>query len=148
MMKKIFALLIILFFILIGFLIIYKGYFSMRIKTVTINGTKINVELAETSSQRNKGLSGRKKLPEKQGMLFIYDNPSYYSFWMEDMLIPLDFIWINQGKIVEISENVSPQDYQPPKSLVPKQKVDKVLEVSAGTVKKFDFKVGDEVRFN
>lgn len=147
-MKKIFILLIILFFILFSFLIIYKGYFSMKTKTVTINGTKINVELAETPNQRNKGLSGRKELLDKQGMLFIYDEPNYYSFWMKDMLIPLDFIWIDQGKIVQINENVLPQDYQPPKSLAPKQKVDKVLEVNAGTVKKYDLKVGNEVRFD
>ena len=147
-MKKIFILLIILFFILIGFFIAYRGYFSMKIKTVTINAIKITVELAETSSQRNKGLSGRKELPEKQGMLFVYDRSDYYSFWMKDMLIPLDFIWINQGKIVQINENVLPQDYQPPKSLVSKQKVDEVLEVSAGIVKRFDFKIGDTARFN
>ncbi len=147
-MKKIFILLIILFFILIGFFIIYKGYFSMKTKTVTINGTKINVEFAETLNQRNKGLSGRKELPEKQGMLFIYDRPDYYSFWMKDMIIPLDFIWINQGKIIQINENILPQDYQPPKTLVPKQKVDKVLEVNAGTAKKLNFRVGDIVIFD
>lgn len=136
-------------------------------RELKINGKIINVEIADTVEKRTKGLSGRQSLPENQGMLFVFATPDYYSFWMKDMNFGLDFIWIRGNEVVEITENVSPEDYQPASSLdqresgratqsnrgepsgtlAPKNKTDKVLEVNAGTAKKLGIETGNNIKF-
>lgn len=64
------------------------------------------------------------------------------------MNFPLDFIWINNDKIVDISENIQ----APAKGtldadlekIVPKASVDTVLEVNAGFVSANGIKIGDK----
>lgn len=133
--------------VLIFFFIFFYFYSKPNYKKLIIGNTEILVEIADTPEKMKKGLSGRIFLPEKQGMLFVFAEPDYYEFWMKGMKFPLDFIWILGDEIVEITENVKPEDYQPPKTLRPKEKIDKVLEVNAGFVKKFNIKIGDKISF-
>src|SRR4051812_34888171 len=60
-----------------------------------INETKFNLLVAKSETERQKGLSGRKSLSQNQGMIFIFDHPDKYGFWMKDMLFPIDIIYIN-----------------------------------------------------
>lgn len=117
------------------------------IKEVKIKGNIIKVEVADTREKREKGLSGRQSLPENQGMLFVFDTFGYYSFWMKDMNFSLDFIWISGNEIKEITRNVRPEDYQSPKTLSSKNKIDKVIEVNAGLAEKLGIKEGDKLEF-
>ncbi len=116
-----------------------------KYKKLVIGDKEILVEIADTWAKRTRGLSQRNFLPENQGMLFLYKEPGFYAFSMREMKFPLDFIWILGDEVVEITEKIKPEDYQPPKSLLPKEKVDKVLEVNAGFVEKFQIKVGDKI---
>lgn len=118
-----------------------------RITTVKIGGASLQVEIADNPMKRAQGLSGRKFMPENSGMLFIFDKPAEYAFWMKDMLVPLDFIWIRQGVVVEVIEDVRPDDFPPPRILTPRQAVDQVIEVKAGTVRNLGIKVGDSVSY-
>jgi uncharacterized membrane protein (UPF0127 family) len=113
-----------------------------------INNTHIVVELATTSAQIIKGLSGRLSLEPDHGMLFIFSQPSIYRFWMPDMHFPLDMIWINNNKVVDISHNVS-NDFDPvnPTYYKPKEPAQYVLEVNANFSKKNNIKIGDIVKF-
>lgn len=147
MKVKTYLYLILIFFILVAGFFIYKFNSFPKRQTVKIGQAKISVEIADSLDEKIKGLSGRKKFPENYGMLFVFEKPDYYSFWMKDMLIPLDFIWINNGQVVEITQNVKPEDYQPPKILVPQQKVEAVLEIKGGLAQKLNIKVGDKVVF-
>jgi uncharacterized membrane protein (UPF0127 family) len=124
-----------------------KNNKNSNLKTIKINDTKINIEEAKTPAEKSQGLSDRSSLPANQGMLFYFDTLGNYSFWMKGMNFPLDFIWISGNEIVEINEDIKPSDYQPPKSLIPKNEVDKVLEVNAGFSKKNNIKIGDKVQF-
>jgi len=117
------------------------------LKTIRINGAEIFVEIADTPQTRTKGLSGRLSLPENQGVLFIFETPDRYSFWMKEMNFPLDFLWIDGNEIVEIAENIKPEDFQPPIALAPQQNVDKVLELNTGTVSRLNIKPGDKIEF-
>lgn len=112
-----------------------------------IGGEDISVEIADTPEEQTRGLSGRKSMEKNQGMLFIFDNSGKYSFWMKEMSFSLDFIWISGNMVVEVTQNVKPEDYQPPKVLIPKNKIDKVLEVSAGTAGRLGIKEGDKIEF-
>ncbi len=121
-------------------------YFA-NTKEIKIGNAEINAEIADTPLKRAKGLSGRDGLPEKSGMLFIFENSGYHYFWMKDMLIPLDFIWINNSRVIDTKENVKPEDYQPPKTLASQDEVNMVLEVNAGFVQKENIKIGDGIEF-
>lgn len=117
---------------------------------VLINGKTLKVELADTSSKRSKGLSGRTSLGELEGMLFVFPKADKHPFWMKGMKIPLDFVWIIQDRVVDILENVLPPSLGQADSSLKiysaSIEIDKVLELPAGTVKKLDIKVGDLVK--
>jgi len=130
-----------------GFLILYAKKEPSSLKKVIINDSEILVEIAQTPKERAKGLSGRQNLPQNRGMLFIFERPDRYSFWMKETLIPLDFLWIAHNKIVEATQNVQPQNFQPSKTLTPAQAADKVLELNAGTIERLNIKVGDMIKF-
>ena len=115
---------------------------------VKIDKKTVRVALADTPDKRTKGLSGTTLLAEDQGMLFVFESQDTYpSFWMKDMLIPIDIIWINDGKIAKIDKNIpSPVAGTPEASLKlyrPDKPVDYVLEVNAGFSDKNNLEVGD-----
>lgn len=148
-MKIKYYLFLILFLIVLIISFFPWEYFSNSdLNTIKIGDAKISIEIADTTEKREKGLSGRKLLPENQGMLFLFEQPGYYSFWMKDTLMPLDFIWIKNNKVVEVTENVRPEDFQPPKFLTPKEEINATLEVNAGFIDRFNIKVGDEIIFD
>lgn len=79
---------------------------------------RLDVEVAETVSQRQQGLMGREHLAETRGMLFRFESeqPANHSFWMYRTLIPLDIAYIDEeGRIVAINtmppcESITPRD--------------------------------------
>lgn len=115
---------------------------------VKISELKIPVEVARTEAEVQKGLLGRESLDADKGMLFIFNKPDYYRFWMPDMNFPIDIIWITQDEIVGIHQNVSSVfDPKNPKFYLPPRPVSMVLEVNAGFAQKNNFRVGDEIIF-
>jgi len=146
-MRKFIIFLIFILLIFAAFLLSleYNLRSASGLRPLHINDTKIFVEVADTVQKQAQGLSGRDSLPENQGMLFVFNQPNYYSFWMKEMKFPLDFVWIDNKQVAEITQNVQPQDYQPPKTLTPKEKVDMVLEINAGEAEKLNIKVGDKI---
>lgn len=118
-------------------------------KKAIINGHAINLEIAVTTAEKEKGLGGRDSLPTDNGMLFVYQHKDRYGFWMKGMRFPLDYIWIDGTTVVDLSKNVPPPKTptEQPVSLAPLVPVDKVLEVNAGVVDKLGIRTGDTVRF-
>ena len=116
---------------------------------VSINSVTFEVELVRTQKELMHGLSGRSSLAQNQGMLFVFEKPSYYSFWMRDMKFPLDIIFILDNKVVRVFENMpaaAANDTNPPQ-FGSDVLSDKVLEINAGAAKKNKIKAGDTVRF-
>ena len=89
------------------------------ISAVQIAGQTIKVEIADTDAKRELGLSGHAPLSDTQGMLFVFDTPGIYSFWMKDMLFPLDIIWLapsevegtDAAKVIYIAKDLQPSSY-------------------------------------
>ncbi len=105
----------------------------------------ITAEVADTKSSRELGLSGREKMEEGEGLLFVFDTPGRYGFWMKDMTFPLDIMWINQnGIIVEIERDVTPESY--PKTYINASPASYVLEVNAGVSEKQGLFIGSKVK--
>ncbi len=106
----------------------------------------LSVEVAQTPEARALGLGGRDSLGADNGMLFVFAGPGKVGFWMKDTLIPLDFIWIRDGKVVEITPNVPVEPNVPDAALhryLPAESIDSALEVNAGWAAKNSIKVGD-----
>lgn len=115
--------------------------------TVNINGATFKVELAKTQKELAEGLSGRGSLPQDGGMLFVFDKPSYYFFWMRGMKFPLDIIFILNNKVVAVYEDLPPasvNEANPPQYGLDTAS-DRVLEINAGRARRNNIKVGDRV---
>jgi len=117
----------------------------IRLADVTIGGVTVRADVAETPETRARGLSGRSSLGELEGMLFLFDQPGLEGFWMKDMLIPIDIIWINDGAVVDILANAQPASEAIPPTFVPKAPANRVLEVPAGFAARHNIGLGSPV---
>jgi uncharacterized membrane protein (UPF0127 family) len=141
---------VIVFIVVVGLFIQKSTPTASPQKTITIDNVKIGVQVADTEAKRTKGLSGVAVLDAASGMLFVFGSKGVTPiFWMKDMLIPLDIIWISGGKIVRIDKNIpSPTPGTPDinlKTYSAGQPIDYVLEVNAQFADKNKIKVGDAV---
>lgn len=119
-------------------------FFGEQKVGIYVQDIRVTVAIADTDAERKIGLSGVASLPEREGMLFIFEQEGNYGFWMKDTLIPLDIIWIDdEGVIVHIEENVRPDSY--PTIYSSPRPARFVLEVNAFFVSTFRINVGDRV---
>jgi len=115
---------------------------------LTVGKTNLMVELRKTEAEHALGLSYRQSLGNDRGMVFIYPETQKVLFWMKGMNFPLEFIWVARGIVVELTQNVSaPTSEEPvPKTIMPAQEVDMVVEVNAGWIEANGVGVGDVVK--
>ena len=157
--QKIISLKLILFLLAVAFLsfIILTGFRQKDIlpsqgqieKTVTVSiGHKqIKAFVADTPELQEKGLGDRASITSDEAMLFIFQVPAPYGFWMKDMNFPIDMFWLDQsGRIIFIEANVLPSSY--PEVFTPPSPAQYVLETQAGFAAENDLKIGDEVSFS
>ncbi len=116
------------------------------IQHIQIAGQTLKIELVTTREAQQKGLGGRNEIKEDEGMLFVFDHPDTYAFWMKDMNFPIDIIWLDQeGKVVYIKKDLKPETY--PESFPPPKPATYVLETVSGFSEKNNLKTGDRVLF-
>lgn len=112
-----------------------------------IGNKKINLILAKSNKDRMQGLSGRKNLEEDRGMLFVFEKKGQYTFWMREMQFPLDIIYIDDTKVVELFENVPTPKDGLIKRVEPRREANRVLEINGGQAKKLGIKEGTTINF-
>ncbi len=135
----------IIFVLTIVFGIIFIVPRTLTYRNVQIGNTNIRVIIASTPKEKERGLGGRDNLARNEGMLFVFDQPGQYPFWMKEMRFPLDIIWIDQNfKIVDIEDDISPNTY--PKTFVPGIPAQYILEVNANFTRKNAITIGDSVQ--
>lgn len=104
---------------------------------------KIDIEIADNDYERQLGLMNRQSMEEMQGMLFIFPQERYQSFWMLNTLFSLDILFINSKKeIVTIHKNTTPLSEQSYPSSEP---AIYVLEVNAGFCERHNVHLGDKI---
>ena len=114
------------------------------LEIVSKSGVRVfAVEVMRTPEERAKGLMFRRELPEGRGMLFDFSPEQNVSMWMKNTFISLDMIFIRaDGRILPIAENTTPES----EAIIPAGgPVRGVLEVIAGTVRKYGIAPGDRV---
>jgi uncharacterized membrane protein (UPF0127 family) len=99
----------------------------------------IDTQLAQTPEQRQIGLMWRKDLPQNEGMLFVFEQPSVQCFWMRNTLTALTAAFVeDDGTIVNL-EDMKPQSEDSHCSTKP---VRFVLEMNQGWFKKRGIQAG------
>jgi len=111
----------------------------------------VKLEVASTPAEIEFGLMKRTSLPDDHGMVFLFHPAHPVQFWMYNCLMSLDMLFVKNGKIVKICENVPPCLSKNPDDC-PKYpsdviEVSEVIEVQAGYAKKHHVKEGDKVTF-
>jgi uncharacterized membrane protein (UPF0127 family) len=105
---------------------------------------EIVAEVVDTPASRELGLSGRTGLKKDEGMLFIFDKPGKYGFWMKDMLFSIDMVWVSEdGLVVNVERNVTPESY--PKAFINTIDAKYVLEVDKGSAATYGMYIGSKV---
>ncbi|HIK25985.1 MAG TPA: DUF192 domain-containing protein [Thermosynechococcus sp. M46_R2017_013] len=111
-----------------------------------IHNIWIQLEVARTPAQQQLGLMFRSHLPKNRGMLFPLSPPQVASFWMKNCLIPLDLIFLRDGKVVAIAPAAPPCQTLPCPTYESGVAVDAVLELVGGRAAELGLKVGDTVK--
>ncbi len=112
--------------------------------SINIANTVFDVKIVRTQAERERGLMEQIELCATCGMMFVFDKPGAYSFWMKDTPLSLDIVWTRHGRIVYIAQNTVPNSE---KLIKPDSMADKVLEFPAGTIKRIGAKIGDVVQW-
>jgi uncharacterized membrane protein (UPF0127 family) len=119
---------------------------------VVVNGFDVMADIALTSEQQTKGLDVKNNLTENQGMLFVFQQPYRYGFWMIGMKFPIDIIWLDSnGVVTHIEHSLKPC---PPASsnlacplYFPEKDSQYVLETVAGFSMKHNVRLGTHMSF-
>lgn len=127
--------------------ITFKKEGELSIKKATTDSVvkSIDIEIADTEYETQTGMMYRDSMEDGQGMLFVFKNAGYHSFYMKNTKIPLDIIYIGADKkIVSIQKNAKAFDET---SLPSNAPVQYVLEVNAGLSDEWNLEVGDVIEY-
>jgi uncharacterized protein len=116
-------------------------------RLLRVAGVALRVEVAADEASRQLGLGGRDSLAADRGMLFVLADRSP-AFWMKGMRFPIDIIWIDADRVVDVSPKVpAPAGADAPlPTYSPDRPADLALEVNAGWAKRHGVARGDRVR--
>jgi len=119
---------------------------ALEVGKVRFEDHWVEVELPQTPSEFARGLMFRRELTPNKGMLFVFKKESRYKFFMKNMLIPLDMIWMDKDKrVVFIKKNAQPCKGKECPAIFPDRPAMYVLEVKAGTAEDIGLKIGDRL---
>ncbi len=112
------------------------------------NSTQIQLEVAKTPQQQAMGLMYRPALPDNRGMLFNFASPQPVSFWMKNVPVALDMVFLRKGVVQYIAEKVPPCTKEPCPTYGPRTLIDQVIELRSGRAAELNLKKGDIVTIN
>lgn len=111
----------------------------------TIAKGTIQLEVARTPQQQATGLMYRKSLADNRGMLFSFEPPQPVSFWMKNVVIPLDMVFLSNGEVKAIAANVPPCKTPSCPTYGPDVPINQVIELRGGRAAELGLKVGDRI---
>jgi uncharacterized protein len=114
---------------------------------VILGGETIDLEVTRTVEEQATGLMYRQQLPGDRGMLFRFSPARPVQFWMKNVVIDLDMVFVHEGKIVGIAADVTPCNSTPCATYSPGfgVLVDEVIELAGGRAAELGLAVGDAV---
>ncbi|BAZ13605.1 hypothetical protein NIES4071_54440 [Calothrix sp. NIES-4071] len=109
------------------------------------SGVKIELEVAKTPEQQQMGLMYRPALPDNRGMLFDFREAQPVSFWMKNVPVKLDMVFMHKGVVEYITASAPPCTTESCPTYGPNKLIDQVIELRAGRAGELKLKVGDRV---
>ncbi len=106
----------------------------------------IELEVTRTPDEQALGLMYRTSLPDNRGMLFEFEPARPVSFWMKNVKIPLDMVFLREGTIRAIAASVPPCETERCPSYGPNTPIDQVIELRGGRAAELKLKVGQKVK--
>lgn len=127
----------------------FQGQMLPVSATAKFADTSIELEVTRTPEEQAMGLMYRTSLPDNRGMLFQFDPPRPVNFWMKNVKIPLDMVFLRAGVVTAIEANVPPCRSDPCPTYGPNTPIDQVIELRGGRAAQLRLRVGQrvEVRF-
>jgi uncharacterized membrane protein (UPF0127 family) len=114
-------------------------------------GQQIRVEVVTRQADMMRGMMFRESLAPDRGMLFVHGSPGLYQYWMYQVRIPLDILWLDMNRqVVEVSPNTPPCSSQSAKecpSFGGHKMAVYVLELPGGAAARFGLRTGGAVKF-
>ncbi|MFB2817997.1 DUF192 domain-containing protein [Umezakia ovalisporum] len=110
------------------------------------NGTRVELEVAGTPEKQAKGLMYRPALPDNRGMLFKFPDAQPVKFWMKNVPVPLDMVFLQNGVIKYIQPSAPPCLSEPCPSYGPDVPIDMVIELRSGRAKNLNLQEGERVK--
>lgn len=106
----------------------------------------IAIEVADDDAQRSQGMMYRSSMDESTGMLFIFERARPQSFWMKNVKIPLDIMYVSEDStIFMIYKSVMPYSE---KSIPSGEEALYVVEVKGGFSNRNNIQEGDKIAFD
>lgn len=145
--KKYIYYLLAAFFIILVAILIWRFFVpgDYEHKIIRAGNCEFLVELALDPAQQHQGLSDRDSLDANKGMLFIFTPAADETFVMRKMNFPLDIIFINNHRVVNLYHDLPPEGKNPENSYHSGVPVDAVLEINAGRSRDCHLGVGSEI---
>ena len=109
------------------------------------DGTQIQLEVAQTPQQQAMGLMYRQALPDNRGMLFSFPIEQPVSFWMKNVPVALDMVFLRKGVVQYVEASAPPCTKEPCPTYSPRTLIDQVIELRSGRAAELNLKKGDKV---
>jgi uncharacterized membrane protein (UPF0127 family) len=105
----------------------------------------IELEIAKTPQQQQIGLMYRDFLSPNRGMLFPFNPPQTVSFWMKNVSIPLDIIFVSEGIVKQIAKNALPCKVEYCPLYNSNVFIDQVIELAGNRTEELNIQIGDRI---
>lgn len=112
----------------------------------TTTGAQIQLEVARTPEQQAKGLMYRPALPDNRGMLFPFPTAQPVRFWMKNVPVPLDMVFLQNGVVRYVQAAAPPCASEPCPTYGPDVPIDMVIELRSGRAAELNLQEGDRVK--
>ena len=116
-------------------------------QVVLASGKRLQVEIADTPARRQIGYMFRDAVGPEDGILFVFPEDSFHSFWMKNVSFELDLLWLApEGQVVDQSLRTPPCVEDPCENYRPLARARYVLELAGGRAKKLGIEQGHRLQ--
>jgi len=109
---------------------------------------KIQLEVARTQEQQQMGLMYRPALANNRGMLFVFPTAQSVKFWMKNVPVALDMVFLQNGVVQYIQASAPPCDGEPCSTYGPNVPIDQVIELRSGRAAELGLRIRDQIKID
>ena len=110
-------------------------------------GRRFTAEIADTPARQARGYMHRAEIGPDDAMVFVFSTPGVRTFWMKNVLVPLDMIWMDETfRIVHIDHAVPPCRADPCPTYGTIRATRHVLEVAGGVARAERLAIGAQLQ--